>query len=124
MIHDTKFFFIRKEKKYFIDKSTYEKLKFEIASHLMQEEFKESGTISFVKSIYLDNYQWKTYYDHKRREKQRFKLRIRQYGFNKEKCFVELKEKRNKITFKSRFKIKTEWNDDFLDEINILPRLR
>lgn len=95
----------------------------EIAKYLTKEKFKKSGSVSFVNSIYLDNRRWKTYYDHKNREKHRFKVRIRQYGFNGEKCFGELKEKIHSVTFKNRFKIKKKWLDDFLDGKDILSKL-
>jgi len=119
----TEFVFIRKEKKYLIDETICEQLKAEVTTYLMRERFKKSGDVSFVKSIYLDNCYWKTYYDHKNREGQRFKVRIRQYGFSGEECFVELKKKIDGVTFKSRFKIKKEWIGDFLKGKDILFKL-
>jgi len=76
-----------------------------------------------VGSVYLDNHRWITYSDHKNRKKQRFKVRIRQYGLDGEKCFVELKEKIDHVTLKNRFKIEKDSVDDFLRRNDISSEL-
>jgi SPX domain protein involved in polyphosphate accumulation len=120
MVPDNKFLFVRKEKKYLIDIFLWKGLRTEIASHLFQEKYRPTGYVSWIESIYYDNPFWKTYIDHKTREMQRFKLRIRQYG-KKPKCFIELKEKNYGISYKSRFKIKPQWLPGLLNT-NTIPR--
>lgn len=114
---------MRKERKYLIDEFVCEQLKMQISALLVRKEFKKSNEGYFVKSIYLDNGYWQSYYDHKNRKKQRFKVRIRNYGINRKKYFVELKEKINGITHKRRFKIKERWIDEFLKGKDIFPKL-
>ena len=115
--------FSRRERKYLIDEPVYKVLKDEIVSYSKKERFKKSESVSFVRSVYLDNHHWTTYSDHKNRKKQRFKVRIRQYGLDGEKCFVELKEKIDHVTHKSRFKIEKDSVGDFLKRKDIFSEL-
>jgi SPX domain protein involved in polyphosphate accumulation len=123
MTVDNKFFFVRKEKKYLIDEHIWKDLRVEIASRLYQEKYESTEYVSFIESTYFDNASWKTYVDHKNRRKRRFKLRIRQYSKKATKCFIELKEKKRSISYKSRFKIKPQWIPDFLNTYIIPDKL-
>ena len=115
--------FIRKERKYLIDEFLCEQLKARISEFLIRKKFKKNEDISFVKSIYLDSNCWGSYYDHKNKENKRFKVRIRKYGINGKKHFVELKEKTDGITHKRRFKVKKKWLADFLNGKDIFVKL-
>jgi SPX domain protein involved in polyphosphate accumulation len=123
MTPDNKFYFVRKEKKYLIDGHIWKDLRAEIASRLYQEKYKPTGYVSFIESTYFDNASWKTFVDHKNREKRRFKLRIRQYNNKNTKCYIELKEKKCSISYKRRFKIKPQWIPDFLNTYIIPDKL-
>jgi hypothetical protein len=116
--------FVRKERKYLIDEFACEQLKMRVSEFLIKKRFKKTNDISFVKSVYLDSDCWRAYYDHKNRKKKRFKVRIRKYGINGKKYFVELKEKVNGITHKRRFKIKKKWIEEFLNGEDIFPKLQ
>ncbi len=120
------FTFVRKERKYLLPYDLYEELREEITTYLIRERFKEFNPESFVKSVYFDNSELELYHDHKNGVRQRFKIRIRQYGMGRfyyRKSWIELKEKINGTSLKSRFRLKTKLIPDFLEGRNISTQL-
>lgn len=121
----TQFTFERSEKKYIVDIITAEQVKNAVANFL-SKEWHNGTDISFVRSVYLDNDSWKSYLDYRTDKKSRFKVRMRQYGVNgvyTKRCFFELKEKLDFMTFKKRLQLKQKWARKFLEGDNLLPKL-
>lgn len=121
----TQFRFERSEKKYIVDILTAEQVKTKVANFLSKE--RHNGTdISFVRSVYFDNDSWKSYMDYRTDEKSRFKVRMRQYGVDGvyiKRCFFELKEKLDFMTFKKRVKLKQRWVRKFLEGVDVFNKL-
>lgn len=124
---ETTYTFRRKERKYLIDSLSAKNIRDVLINFLNEKTFKRGTVISNVRSLYFDTYDFKCYFDHISGLKQRFKIRIRQYGYDdiySNKCFVELKEKNNGITQKNRFKIRKKWTESFIYDYSDPVKLR
>ena len=113
----TEFIFRRKERKYLINPILVEDLQKEMAKYLKPELYKNQNTVTCIRSYYFDSPWFQCYYDHLARKPERFKIRVRLYGYNghfPKKGFLELKEKQGEETHKRRFKVTQSLGQRFM----------
>lgn len=96
--------FQRREIKYYLPKSLYPELMRLISDYMTLDEYLEdAGTRDYmVRSLYLDTDDLKAYYEKAGGVHTRKKFRIRAYGDNRSKIFLEIKRRYNDIVVKDR----------------------
>jgi SPX domain protein involved in polyphosphate accumulation len=88
--------------------------------------FAKDQPVTHVRTTYLDNETFDTYYDWLNREPIRYKIRYRQYGYNGEfsdEVWMEMKIKNHSISQKKRFKIKAQHVDKFTSGEDVLKEV-
>ena len=110
-------FFKRKEEKFILPLSVADNIKLIAKQGLDFSEFNQGGTLTDIRTTYLENDDFLIYHMKKGRKKKRYKIRIREYGRFGEfesLVWIELKEKINGQGYKSRFKIDRKYINDFI----------
>jgi len=112
-----KHLFKRKEEKFILSLSQASNIKFIALQGLSFSNFNQNGSLTDIRTTYLENDNFLIYHMKKSRQKKRYKIRIREYG--KEGLFekyvwIELKEKVSRQGYKSRFKLDRKYIDDFI----------
>lgn len=112
-----KHLFKRKEEKFILSLNQANSLKSIARQGLNYSHFNKDGSLTDIRTTYLENDDYLIYHMKKDREKVRYKIRIREYG--KEEHFepyvwIELKEKCYGQGYKNRFKISRRKVDNFI----------
>lgn len=80
-----------------------------------------------IRTTYFENDDFVIYLMKKSRQKNRYKIRIREYGKNgkfKKYVWIELKEKAFGLGYKSRFKINRKYINDFIEGKDIYSHIK
>ncbi|MDP8249016.1 MAG: polyphosphate polymerase domain-containing protein [Candidatus Tritonobacter lacicola] len=96
--------FERYELKFYINQELYEAIcgMLEPYMELDPHSIKKEDNQYTIRSLYLDNNLWDSYYENLDGLRVRRKLRIRSYGKDEDNCFLEIKKKNNSAVFKIR----------------------
>ena len=88
--------------------------------------FEKDQPVTNVRTTYLDNDTFDTYYDWLNRKPIRYKVRYRRYGYDGEfsdDVWIELKVKNHSISQKKRFRIRRQHVDKFTSGEDILKQV-
>ncbi len=116
----------RSEKKYLPGSTRYHVTLNTVQKFAPVYMFEKDQPVTHVRTTYLDNDTFDTYYDWLNREPIRYKVRYRQYGYDGEfsdEVWMELKIKNHSISQKKRFKIKARYVDKFLAGEDVLKEV-
>ena len=115
------YLFKRKEKKYLLEPDKANAFKEALFPYLEPETGKDGSPVSWRRSYYFESPDFKSYFDHRSRQDNRFKIRMRFYNA-KEKIpnsgFMEMKMKNKGETLKKRFKFDLDVVRAFLKSEN------
>ncbi len=117
----------RIERKYVVEPERFDAIVGTVQQYVPVRTYDGGKRITKLRTIYLDNRNLDLYTDYLRRKPLRYKIRIRQYGYDgvfPEECWVELKEKRYKVTHKQRFRMRMELLHDFLDGNDVVKSVQ
>lgn len=115
--------FKRKEEKFILNSYTSQGIKNIAKQALDYSEFNPQGTLTDIRSTYLESKDHFIYHLKKAKKKKRFKIRLREYGTNgvfDSYAWVELKEKVKGQGYKNRFLINKELVKPFLEGDDVL----
>lgn len=113
--------FNRYENKYLIDNDTFEKIKKELNTYMMFDEFNKDNKVYTVHTIYLDTIDNNYIRTSLSKPKYKEKVRIRSYEEieHSEFVFLEIKKKYNQLGNKRRTKLKLDEALAFIETGNI-----
>ena len=115
--------FSRSEKKYLPGNQRYHLTLNTVRKFVPVYMFEENQPVTNVRTTYLDNDNFDTYYDWLNREPIRYKVRYREYGYDgkfSDDVWMELKIKNHSISQKKRFKMERQHLEKFLSGEDVL----
>lgn len=115
--------FSRSEKKYLPGNQRYHLTLNTVKKFVPVYMFEKDQPVTNVRTTYLDNDNFDTYYDWLNREPIRYKVRFREYGYDgkfSDDVWMELKIKNHSISQKKRFKMKQQHLEKFLAGEDVL----
>jgi SPX domain protein involved in polyphosphate accumulation len=118
--------FTRKEKKYVLDADVAVKMRDFIKERIPFSVYHHGTIVTDIRNTYLDNDSFYLYRLKKAHEKTRYKIRFREYGKKgtfDDNVWVELKEKRNGVSFKNRFLLDKKYFKDLLKGRDIFSKI-
>jgi len=121
-----KYAFKRKEEKFILPLTVADSIKLIVKHDMSFSEHNQGGSLTSIRTTYFENDEYLIYHMKKSKRKKRFKVRIREYGFNgnfESSIWIELKEKSNGQGYKSRFKINRKYIHDFIDGRDIFEHV-
>ena len=114
---------MRIERKYILKPQKFDEVIETVQQYIPVYTYNGGKSVTNMRTIYLDNRNFDLYMDYLHQKPLRYKIRIRQYGYDgffPQECWVELKEKRYKVTHKKRFRMRMELLRDFLNGDDVL----
>ncbi|MGL1891648.1 MAG: polyphosphate polymerase domain-containing protein [Spirochaetaceae bacterium] len=117
--------FKRKEEKYILNENIAQDVIEFINTVMPISNYNNNGYID-IRTTYLESSDHYIYHLKKLKKKSRFKIRIREYGFDglfKDYVWVELKEKVNGEGYKNRFKVNKSDVLDFMNGGNLIDNI-
>lgn len=121
-----KHLFKRKEEKFILSLLQANNLKSIAKQGLNYSHFNKDGSLTDIRTTYMENDDFLVYHMKKEREKVRYKIRIREYGKEgrfKPNVWIELKEKCFGQGYKNRFKISRQKVDQFISGEDITEHI-
>jgi len=118
--------FERSEKKYLPGSSRYHLTLEAVKKFAPVYMFHKDRPVTNVRTTYLDNDSFDTYYAWLNREPVRYKVRHRQYGYDgkfSDEVWMELKVRNYSISQKKRFRIKQQHLEAFLSGGDVLKEV-
>ncbi len=118
--------FERSEKKYLAGSSRYH-LTLEIVKKFVPiYMFRKDQPVTIVRTTYLDNETFDTYYAWLNREPIRYKVRYREYGYDgkfSDEVWMEVKIRNHAVSQKKRFMIRRQCLDKFVSGQDVLKEV-
>ncbi len=119
--------FKREEEKFVLPISVAEDIRDIALKELDFSEFNRGGSLTDIRTTYLENDDFLIYHLKKCHMNKRYKVRIREYGKNgvfEPLVWIELKEKVDGSGYKNRFRMERDCINDFLGGYNVFESVK
>ena len=116
----------RSEKKYLPGSSRYHLTLHTVKKFVPVYMFRKNQPVTHIRTTYLDNDNFDTYYDWLNREPIRYKVRYRDYGYDgkfSDEVWMELKIRNYSISQKKRFRINRAQVNKFISGQDVLKEV-